>query len=395
MRSHRRSTRRSVLVGLVGLSVAMGSMAPGPAGATPPDGEVVSGVPARAGELPFVVGILNANIGENRNALVCGGTLIAPRRVLTAAHCVDGGLAAANFEVLVNTTSLDGSGQRVALAPGGLHIHPRWSPGSGRNDVAALDLAVTTGPVVTIPRPAQAFAPPGTRVTVAGWGWTIPSGATSYDLRKASFPVVSNADCRSAYGDDGNGLTFDPTTMLCAGEQAGGGAACFGDSGGPLVVRRGGTAYQVGIVSWSRGCGLPGFPGVYARVSHYASGNDYFADATRLPAQGGTARSRTYLSGKEPGEPNHARNRGGASSWFAWTAPVTRPVTIDTIGSNFDTVLAVYRGVTVGALSAVAVNDDAGGLQSRVQFTARRGVTYRIAVDGFNGRFGDVVVRVR
>ena len=162
MRSHRRSTRRSVLVGLVCLSVAMASIVPGRPAATPPDGEVVGGVSARAGEFPFVVGILNANIGDNRHALVCGGTLIAPRRVLTAAHCVDGGLAAANFEVLVNTTSLDGSGQRVALAPGGLHIHPRWSPGSGRNDVAALDLAVTTGPVVTIPRPAQAFAPPGT-----------------------------------------------------------------------------------------------------------------------------------------------------------------------------------------------------------------------------------------
>ena len=82
-------------------------------------------------------------------------------------------------------------------------------------------------------------------------------------------------------------------------------------------------------------------------MSHYASGNDYFADASRIPPQEATARSRTYLSGKEPGEPNHARNRGGASSWFAWTAPTTRPVTIDTIGSNFDTVLAVYRGVTV------------------------------------------------
>jgi hypothetical protein len=95
---------------------------------------------------------------------------------------------------------------------------------------------------------------------------------------------------------------------------------------------------------------------------------------------------------KETGEPSHAGNTGGKSIWYAWTPTVTATVTIDTIGSAFDTLLAVYTGSAVYALTAVASNDDASGVQSRVSFTAVAGTTYRVAIDGFNGASGTVTL---
>src|SRR5204863_718188 len=93
---------------------------------------------------------------------------------------------------------------------------------------------------------------------------------------------------------------------------------------------------------------------------------------------------------KQSGQPNHAGKRGGKSIWFAWHAPSTpATVTVDTQGSNFDTLLGVNTGGAVNALAAVASNDHYGGSRwSRVSFAATPGTTYRIAVDGRNGRSG-------
>src|SRR5207237_3339627 len=79
---------------------------------------------------------------------------------------------------------------------------------------------------------------------------------------------------------------------------------------------------------------------------------------------------------KESGEPNHAGNAGGHSIWYAWTAPTSGTVTIDTIGSAFDTIMGVYTGTSVSALTLVASDDDSGGsLTSKVTFAATAGVT--------------------
>jgi hypothetical protein len=115
--------------------------------------------------------------------------------------------------------------------------------------------------------------------------------------------------------------------------------------------------------------------------------NDAFANARVLssPSTGSTAGFT-----KETGEPNHAGNAGGHSAWWTWTAPAAGTATIDTIGSSFDTLLAVYTGTSVSALTQVAANDDASGVQSRVTFSAAAGVTYRVAVDGYGGASGSV-----
>lgn len=113
--------------------------------------------------------------------------------------------------------------------------------------------------------------------------------------------------------------------------------------------------------------------------------NDYFGAAQVLPGASGAVSGSNVGATKETGEPAHAGNAGGASLWYSWTAPASGTVDFSTAGSSFDTLLAAYTGSTVGALTPVASNDDAGPVKgaSDMTFTATAGTTYRIAVDGY------------
>ncbi|MFM9067656.1 MAG: hypothetical protein ACKOUR_10050, partial [Planctomycetota bacterium] len=92
---------------------------------------------------------------------------------------------------------------------------------------------------------------------------------------------------------------------------------------------------------------------------------------------------------RENREPLHANQLGGASVWYAWRAPETGRFSIDTLGSSFDTLLAVYTGSSLRSLRRVAANDDSGSsTTSRLTFNAKRGTTYWIAVDGYLGAQG-------
>lgn len=105
----------------------------------------------------------------------------------------------------------------------------------------------------------------------------------------------------------------------------------------------------------------------------------------------------TQFSSKEVGEPNHAGNIGGKSVWFEWVAPVAGMVSIDTHGSNFDTLLAVYTGSSVSTLIEIASNDNDGSANgtSGLSFVATAGTIYKIAVDGFNGASGNVMLNLQ
>ena len=126
-----------------------------------------------------------------------------------------------------------------------------------------------------------------------------------------------------------------------------------------------------------------------------APANDRFANATVFPPQGGTISGNSTGSSKEAGEPLHAGNIGGKSVWWTWTATVNGPVSINTAGSNFDTLLAVYTGATVDALAEVASDDDDGIFKtSRVDFDAVAGTPYWIAVDGYDGESGRITITI-
>jgi hypothetical protein len=121
--------------------------------------------------------------------------------------------------------------------------------------------------------------------------------------------------------------------------------------------------------------------------------NDNFVQARVLRGRSGAANGTNRGATAEFGEPIHAGVDGGKSVWWRWRAPLRGVVTFTTIGSNFDTVLAVYTRGRIERLREIASNDDGPGglgLQSLVTFEARRGQVYRIAVDGFQGSEGDI-----
>jgi hypothetical protein len=135
--------------------------------------------------------------------------------------------------------------------------------------------------------------------------------------------------------------------------------------------------------------------------------NDNFADSVVLSGMPVFENGSNVVATKETGEPNHAGDPGGASVWYAWTAPASGPVSVDTCVSGFDTLVGVYTGTSVGALTEVAANDQSDGPiceatdQSELVFNATAGTSYRIAVDGWsdNGAsapdLGSFLLRIR
>ncbi|HEV7406592.1 MAG TPA: IPT/TIG domain-containing protein [Chthoniobacteraceae bacterium] len=119
--------------------------------------------------------------------------------------------------------------------------------------------------------------------------------------------------------------------------------------------------------------------------------NDNFSAAQGVNGPSGQVDSNNLAASKEPGEPNHAGNSGGASVWFNWTAPTTGTYTFATSGSSFDTLLGIYTGSTVSSLTTIVSSDDAGtSTGSIASFSAVMGTTYHIAVDGYNGARGSL-----
>jgi hypothetical protein len=127
--------------------------------------------------------------------------------------------------------------------------------------------------------------------------------------------------------------------------------------------------------------------------------NDQFDRALPLGGQNGAIEWDNEEATREAGEPRHAGRKGGASLWYAWTPRETGPVTFDTCGSSFDTLLAAYTGTSLAALQPVAGNDDSSGRrcpgtsQSELGFEALAGTTYRIALDGAGAADGRFALR--
>ncbi|NIH82011.1 S1 family peptidase [Amycolatopsis viridis] len=236
---------------MAALAAVIAACAVAPAAQAEPG--VVGGVPANIADYPFTVALTDPS-----GLQFCGGTLVAPDKVLTAAHCAQGESPSA-LRVVSGRTRLSGRDGTVSTVSH-VWVHPKFKDATKGYDVAVLSL---TQPVSGQPLPLATKDDPGyqagTEATILGWGNTAPMGDSSDVLLKATVPITSDDYCAKAYSQ------YIPTAMVCAGYPQGGVDTCQGDSGGPLVA----GGHLIGVVSWGEGCAEPGKPGVYARVGSY------------------------------------------------------------------------------------------------------------------------------
>ncbi len=234
-----------------------------PQTAPKPSPFIVGGVPVPSVSVAhWQVALIDGN--DNRRAQFCGGTLVAPDWVLTAAHCVDNPSVQTNpkfLDVVAGTLQYKVGGERSDVDK--IFVHPKWKQTGTQFDFDAALLKLKT-PVKGV-EPIKLIAPAGTlpdgqNVRVTGWGAVSESGPGSDILLMVDVPVVSNADCNKPDSYDGR----VSAQMFCAGVRAGGLDSCQGDSGGPVVS---GNKELVGIVSWGFGCARELLFGVYTRVT--------------------------------------------------------------------------------------------------------------------------------
>ena len=246
---------------------------------------LINAARADIAENPWQVALVWSGNPNNLQAQFCGGAIINPKWVITAAHCIDTSFPESAYEILSGTDALDVGGVRSKVAH--YIVHERYSTASvgftddrqHDNDIALLEVDLTTGPAL------QGRAVRGltakeeghethAQIRVTGWGVTERRYEPTVKLLYIEIPYVEGSICDAKKSYDGR-ITAN---MLCAGEQAGGKDACDGDSGGPATAVVDGTRRLLGLVSWGIGCGDPDMYGVYTRVSRF---RDWITEKTQ------------------------------------------------------------------------------------------------------------------
>lgn len=242
---------------------------------------VLNGAPS-TDAAPWMVSLQSYNDTESVSH-ICGGTLIGPDTVLTAAHCVEQFVTTPEqLEILIGTARLSAPGDRIPAAD--IIVYPGFDNTTYKSDIALVKLA-RPSLVTTFPTPiseAEMVTASQAPLRLFGWGLIFSDLPVRPDhLQQADLPLIEDSQCAERLG-----LDFDAGVMLCAGTLAtsttsdDGVDACEGDSGGPLVSFINNQPRIVGLVSWGFGCGSSKVWGAYTRISRFS---DWIASNPVVP----------------------------------------------------------------------------------------------------------------
>lgn len=198
--------------------------------------EVVGGIPVPQGSVPYVTAVL-IDVGDG--VILCGGALIAPRFVVTAAHCTDNDDGTLHrpeqYELVIGQVSRRDPPEANLFGVTAVAVHPDWDAARGDgSDVAVLTLDEAVPPAIAEPVALVAsgdaqYERAGQPVAVFGWGRISGDGATSAQLLVAAQTITTDKACDRALSS-----AYLPATYLCVNHPTA--SSCNGDSGGPLLI---------------------------------------------------------------------------------------------------------------------------------------------------------------
>ncbi|XP_044258955.1 transmembrane protease serine 9-like [Tribolium madens] len=231
------------------------------------DGRIVGGRSTTIEEYPYQVSL------HYYGFHICGGSIISPDYVITAAHCTNGNFDMA-LTIRAGSSAPNKGGQEITVKK--VYQNPRFTVETMDYDISILHLynsiefSLSALPIGLAPSNYKISL--GTNVTVTGWGMLTEEGESPDQLQVVEIPYITNEKCQKAYEKEEMTIS---KRMLCAQAEFGGKDSCQGDSGGPLVA----DGLLVGIVSWGFGCARPEYPGVYSRISEL---RDFIKNVTQL-----------------------------------------------------------------------------------------------------------------
>lgn len=248
-----------------------------PAAAAEPGAQasIINGHTASIAEFPSLAFI---EAREGKHGFACTGTVVAPRVVLTAAHCVEeiekGTMTPApNYAVATGVTSPLEAGPGNVFHVAATHVFPGFDPAIIRGDAAILILSTpTTAPPISLAGPADAaLYAGGAEVQLAGWGLTSPRASKQpEDLQATSMLVQTPSFCKSKTKSFYRPYSAAAQVCMLAANRASGG--CFGDSGGPAIGHRAdGSLVQVGITSTGGPACSTKVPNILTRVDYVSA----------------------------------------------------------------------------------------------------------------------------